>query len=103
MSKRFGFALLILVAALIIAGAPQAHAGVRFGVAVGPAYPPPPYAYARPYPYPYPSYYAYPPPAYGYSYGYWSGHRDRAYWERRSYEWRGHEWRGYRRGRDHWR
>ena len=78
MSKRFGFPLLMLLAALIIAGAPQAHAGVRFGVAVGPAYPPPPYAYAQAYPYRH--YYAYPLPAYGYSYGYWRGYRDRAYW-----------------------
>ncbi|MGA2183842.1 MAG: hypothetical protein ABSH47_12495 [Bryobacteraceae bacterium] len=99
------------MAALIIAGAPQAHAGVRFGVTVGPAYPPPPCAYAQPYQYP--DYYAYPPPAYGYSYGYWRGRRDREYWERGYHEWRGHEWRnherrehewrGYRRGRDHWR
>ena len=99
MSKRFGFPLLMLLAALIIAGAPQAHAGVRFGVAVGPAYPPPPYAYAQAYPYRH--YYAYPLPAYGYSYGYWRGYRDRAYWGGRNYVWHGRGARGYGRGR--WR
>jgi hypothetical protein len=103
MSRRFGFPLLIVAVARIMAGAPQAHANVRFGVTVGPAYPPPPYAHARLYPYPYRNYYAYPPPAYGYSYGYRSGHGERTYWEQRNNEWRGHERRGYGRGRDHWR
>lgn len=112
MSRQLGFRLLFVLVALIVAGAPLAHAGVRWGVTVGPVYSPPPYyRYAQPYPYP--DYYGYPPPAYGYSYGYWDGHRDRDYWEHRNREWRGQEWReherrdrewrGYRRDRDHWR
>ena len=64
MIKRPGLSLLALLGGLMFVAAPQASAGVRFGVAVGPAYPPP-YAYQQPYPHPH-EYNTYPAPAYGY-------------------------------------
>jgi hypothetical protein len=80
MWKRLGFSLLVPLAALLMmAGAPQAQAGVHFGIAIGvpPVYPPPAYPYVSPYPYP--NAYAYPAPVYSYPYGYygyWDGHPD---------------------------
>jgi hypothetical protein len=103
MWKRLSLSLVVPLLALMIAGAPQAQAGVHFGVSIGvpPVYPPPGYPYVSPYPYP--SEYAYPPPVYGYGY-YWGGHPDRWYSGHHDRGWYGHEWheRGHERAyRDH--
>ena len=88
MLKKIGIPILTLAAMLILIPAPQARAGVRFGVYIGgPAY----VATAPVYPY------AYPAPAYVYPYATWRGH---AYWRPANHGWRGpvrHEYRG------HWR
>jgi hypothetical protein len=102
MLKKIGLPLLTLAAMLIVMPAPQAKAGVRFGVYLGgPAYVAP----APVYPYPAPGYYnaysgyynAYPAypyvaPGYVYPYNTWRGHDYRGYG---NYEGRGHEWRGH--------
>jgi hypothetical protein len=98
-------ALPILVAVVLLAFMAPSHASaaVRFGVTVGPVYPPYPYVYSYPYPYAYPNYYdpyyyGYPY-AYGYPHGYygsgfyWGGHRD---FDRRGHEFRGRAWGGQR-------
>ena len=106
MLKRTGLAMLALLAVLVLANPPAAHAAVRFGVAVGPryAYPVAPYAYGYPYgyyPYAYP-YYGYPYYSYPYAYGYpgglnfyFGGHREYRYYSR--YD-RGHFYGGPRGG-----
>ncbi|MDP8981184.1 MAG: hypothetical protein M3O35_11395 [Acidobacteriota bacterium] len=93
MSKRIGIPVFVLVALLVVLSAPQANAGVRFGVfvggpAYGPVYPGYPYVYSDPYPYPYRTYYYARPYPYYYSapvYGYSS----RYFWRDR--RWREHE------------
>jgi hypothetical protein len=80
MLKKIGLPIIALLALLVFITPAPAHAGVRFGVAVGPAYP---YGYAYPYTYPYayanPYYYngypAYPyvAPGVGLGFSYWGG------------------------------
>jgi hypothetical protein len=91
MLKKIGIPLLTLAAMLILIPAPQANAGVRFGVYVGgPAYvaPAPVYPYAYPAPGYYNAYpaYPYPAPAYVYPYATWRG---RANWGPANHGWRG--------------
>jgi hypothetical protein len=94
MLKKIGFPLLTLAALLMVMPAPQAKAGVRFGVHLGgPAYvaPAPVYPYAAPgYYNAYPAY-PYAGPGYVYPYNTWRGN---AYSGRGNYGVRGHEWRG---------
>jgi hypothetical protein len=102
MLKKIGIPLLTLAAMLVLVPAPQAKAGVRFGVYVGaPAYvaPAPVFPYAYPAPGYYTAYpaYPYPAPAYVSPYAAWRGHE---YWERRNHEGREHD---RREDRDRWR
>ncbi len=99
MLNKIGIPLLTLAAMLILIPAPQAKAGVRFGVYLGaPSYvaPAPVYPYAYPAPGYYNAYpaYPYPAPAYVYPYATWRG---QAYWGPVNHGWRGpvrHEDRG---------
>jgi hypothetical protein len=89
MLKKFGFLAILLAAIMFVIPAPQAQAGVHFGIGIGvaptyPAYPAYPYAYG------YPNYYGAPyapgyvAPYYGYNNYYfgWGGHyrHDRDDW-----------------------
>lgn len=97
MLKKVGIPLLTLAAMLILIPAPQAKAGVRFGVYLGaPAYVAPapvypPYSYVAPAPgyyNPYPAY-GYPAPyVYPYATWGWGGH---AHWDHDHYD-RGRGW-----------
>ncbi len=93
MFKKVGLPLLTLAAALVLIPAPQAKAGVRFGVYLGaPAVvaPAPVYPYAYPAPGYYNAYPAYPyaSPAYVYPYNTWRG---RPFVEHRDFGWRAPE------------
>jgi len=89
MMKRLGLPMLVLLGALAFGGAPAAQAGVRFGISIGPPYPPG-YVYPQPYvaPYDYGYYSAYPPAYYDYG---WYGHGGHDYWRRHGHERRVHD------------